>query len=125
MIRRPPRSTLFPYTTLFRSHFSAAGDLKIKGPIQVSPDAINISAVTAKKKWSDGRVHHCSLGFVAGIRFTDTDVAALAVYPYPGPIRQPWRVFRMLPQCGVDTRDLHGRQLDVGRAALENRESGQ
>src|SRR5258705_13635637 len=25
MIRRPPRSTLFPYTTLFRSHASAAG----------------------------------------------------------------------------------------------------
>src|SRR3712207_8523329 len=24
MIRRPPRSTLFPYTTLFRSRFSAA-----------------------------------------------------------------------------------------------------
>src|SRR3989449_8823955 len=24
MIRRPPRSTLFPYTTLFRSHVSAA-----------------------------------------------------------------------------------------------------
>src|SRR2546430_10581327 len=25
MIRRPPRSTLFPYTTLFRSHDEAAG----------------------------------------------------------------------------------------------------
>src|SRR3712207_8711656 len=25
MIRRPPRSTLFPYTTLFRSHGAAAG----------------------------------------------------------------------------------------------------
>src|SRR2546429_1474795 len=25
MIRRPPRSTLFPYTTLFRSHFYVAG----------------------------------------------------------------------------------------------------
>src|SRR2546427_10954094 len=24
MIRRPPRSTLFPYTTLFRSHHSAS-----------------------------------------------------------------------------------------------------
>src|SRR2546429_7202964 len=24
MIRRPPRSTLFPYTTLFRSHFRSA-----------------------------------------------------------------------------------------------------
>src|SRR5438876_2907383 len=26
MIRRPPRSTLFPYTTLFRSHATAARD---------------------------------------------------------------------------------------------------
>src|SRR5438874_7410137 len=26
MIRRPPRSTLFPYTTLFRSHFTAQGE---------------------------------------------------------------------------------------------------
>src|SRR5256884_8145994 len=25
MIRRPPRSTLFPYTTLFRSQYTAAG----------------------------------------------------------------------------------------------------
>src|SRR3712207_8960731 len=25
MIRRPPRSTLFPYTTLFRSHLAAGG----------------------------------------------------------------------------------------------------
>src|SRR5256885_8794366 len=29
MIRRPPRSTLFPYTTLFRSHFAGLG---IVGP---------------------------------------------------------------------------------------------
>src|SRR3712207_8754376 len=27
MIRRPPRSTLFPYTTLFRSHNLPGGDL--------------------------------------------------------------------------------------------------
>src|SRR2546429_2814838 len=26
MIRRPPRSTLFPYTTLFRSHFEPSGE---------------------------------------------------------------------------------------------------
>src|SRR2546430_17350510 len=26
MIRRPPRSTLFPYTTLFRSHFGFTSD---------------------------------------------------------------------------------------------------
>src|SRR5256885_8500045 len=27
MIRRPPRSTLFPYTTLFRSHLRRAGEM--------------------------------------------------------------------------------------------------
>src|SRR5256886_12506281 len=35
MIRRPPRSTLFPYTTLFRSPFSGAvaGTVKLAGPL--------------------------------------------------------------------------------------------
>src|SRR3989449_6718393 len=34
MIRRPPRSTLFPYTTLFRSHMAAEShvDRSIMGP---------------------------------------------------------------------------------------------
>src|SRR5256885_9108181 len=31
MIRRPPRSTLFPYTTLFRSGFVVAGIKEIDG----------------------------------------------------------------------------------------------
>src|SRR3712207_7368783 len=31
MIRRPPRSTLFPYTTLFRSHQPLAGGLLVPG----------------------------------------------------------------------------------------------
>src|SRR2546430_8701783 len=31
MIRRPPRSTLFPYTTLFRSDIEKALRLKLKG----------------------------------------------------------------------------------------------
>src|SRR2546426_3233855 len=29
MIRRPPRSTLFPYTTLFRSHVGPALDMDV------------------------------------------------------------------------------------------------
>src|SRR3712207_8646977 len=31
MIRRPPRSTLFPYTTLFRSRAELRGDREIAG----------------------------------------------------------------------------------------------
>src|SRR2546427_3042720 len=32
MIRRPPRSTLFPYTTLFRSHQRRAPRLELQAP---------------------------------------------------------------------------------------------
>src|SRR3712207_7448146 len=45
MIRRPPRSTLFPYTTLFRSAFHAAGvrtvvaDLLDDASLAALPDA--------------------------------------------------------------------------------------
>src|SRR2546430_10766261 len=37
MIRRPPRSTLFPYTTPFRSHYDAIwiyGDPAVYDPVQ-------------------------------------------------------------------------------------------
>src|SRR5687768_18406250 len=37
MIRRPPRSTLFPYTTLFRSEVELERDARIHRP--VGPDA--------------------------------------------------------------------------------------
>src|SRR5437868_12540265 len=48
MIRRPPRSTLFPYTTLFRS--------KEFGPA-VLPPAI----LVGKKEWRTGNRCHSSL----------------------------------------------------------------
>src|SRR2546430_11779793 len=38
MIRRPPRSTLFPYTTLFRSVPEAQGVLPV-GPVELQPVA--------------------------------------------------------------------------------------
>src|SRR3712207_8563268 len=40
MIRRPPRSTLFPYTTLFRSNGTYVGGKRIVGeaPLVGSPD---------------------------------------------------------------------------------------
>src|SRR2546422_11636653 len=34
MIRRPPRSTLFPYTTLFRSHLSSSSPLLVP-PLEI------------------------------------------------------------------------------------------
>src|SRR2546430_8877521 len=44
MIRRPPRSTLFPYTTLFRSHIPATAALTAARELQqLSPDGEYIS----------------------------------------------------------------------------------
>src|SRR2546421_5532215 len=38
MIRRPPRSTLFPYTTLFRSHGVAPGESRAAVGVDRVPD---------------------------------------------------------------------------------------
>src|SRR2546421_8683299 len=41
MIRRPPRSTLFPYTTLFRSHFTRDVALAKTDGLSVQKDNLN------------------------------------------------------------------------------------
>src|SRR5436305_10121812 len=47
MIRRPPRSTLFPYTTLFRSHGSKRGWRWIRGRRVPRPAADSSSSTRA------------------------------------------------------------------------------
>src|SRR2546430_15072854 len=47
MIRRPPRSTLFPYTTLFRSHRFDAGTFEeapnpcVNRDVEIDPPGVN------------------------------------------------------------------------------------
>src|SRR5437764_12821499 len=40
MMRRPPRSTLFPYTTLFRSLLPPAQELIVKGVLRADEDVL-------------------------------------------------------------------------------------
>src|SRR2546426_6950982 len=56
MIRRPPRSTLFPYTTLFRSYYATARTLQatLEGAERVLSDEglahwVEMNRVNAKK----------------------------------------------------------------------------
>src|SRR2546429_6433607 len=54
MIRRPPRSTLFPYTTLFRSGDSSLPSLRANGSGECPPDdklREAIHASPAKGEW--------------------------------------------------------------------------
>src|SRR5258708_16080102 len=52
MIRRPPRSTLFPYTTLFRSDVTVNGQ-RIKAVAQVTKTGMvfTFDRVTGKPVW--------------------------------------------------------------------------
>src|SRR3989442_7623624 len=59
MIRRPPRSTLFPYTTLFRSAKELKKRLKLKGEVDLAfvarqPEVLNPHQDgVAPAQWSD------------------------------------------------------------------------
>src|SRR5256885_10549456 len=44
MIRRPPRSTLFPYTTLFRSYKRHYGDYPETGPSVANAQRVTLAA---------------------------------------------------------------------------------
>src|SRR3712207_6881389 len=48
MIRRPPRSTLFPYPTLFRSYFQGQPTHDVAGPAQLA-DLCSIAAARVYK----------------------------------------------------------------------------
>src|SRR2546421_12931043 len=61
MIRRPPRSTLFPYTTLFRSLFADRQGLR-RGPVRcLSRDGGN----QASRIWLGRRVRDSSTSSVS------------------------------------------------------------
>src|SRR3712207_9088476 len=58
MIRRPPRSTLFPYTTLFRSSISLwAHALAVGGPDSVTHHNYGF-ALASRDRLSDEAVEH-------------------------------------------------------------------
>src|SRR2546430_6238008 len=53
MIRQPPRSTLFPYTTLFRSPRGAAG--RGATGVEAAPDRIDQHRSSQPVVWNDCR----------------------------------------------------------------------
>src|SRR5438552_13006063 len=54
MIRRPPRSTLFPYTTLFRSSLRPATRSSHGGELyQASPDCSSVAPTTMRRTSRD------------------------------------------------------------------------
>src|SRR5438034_5804647 len=54
MIRRPPRSTLFPYTTLFRSHlWENLEERQVHRAAQDHPQAAHCQVETGKSRFTE------------------------------------------------------------------------
>src|SRR2546426_2874664 len=61
MIRRPPRSTLFPYTTLFRSHHGVRGRRLVHSRGEDRPEVAAAARQDAAGR-SGRRAHHLRRG---------------------------------------------------------------
>src|SRR2546429_9650092 len=57
MIRRPPRSTLFPYTTLFRSQSLVNAFLSCLSHVHVHQNALSLATVTWETPEPQRRAH--------------------------------------------------------------------
>src|SRR3712207_6895974 len=100
MIRRPPRSTLFPYTTLFRSHVASA-------PVRFALEAAALAV----------------LGL--GLAFADVDLTAFAIT-----MAAAWVAVAALERKVLQTRrseehtsELQSRQYLVCRLLLEKKKN--
>src|SRR3712207_8962965 len=101
MIRRPPRSTLFPYTTLFRSL-----EMRFDGD---RTGARTASAVRGRKRLVQVEVHDVDAE-IPGARDTDERVHVRAVHVEHG-------AFRVRSE--EHTSELQSRQYLVCRLLLE------
>src|SRR5260370_33893704 len=89
MIRRPPRSTLFPYTTLFRSYSSltvAKGIVYSGAYTGVAPNVYALNATTGAILWSytTGNAIESSPAVVNGVVYIGSFDNKLYAFHLPG-----------------------------------------
>src|SRR5258705_8271099 len=98
MIRRPPRSTLFPYTTLFRSPRGSHGKPGARSPASASPRATS----SARGRSSTAR-SRCSATASSGARCPWRDRSEEHTSELPS-LRH--LVFRLLLEKKKNQRDV-------------------
>src|SRR2546426_10742912 len=110
MIRRPPRSTLFPYTTLFRSYLQDSWKPNPRWTVnygrrweaQVEPSLITPKNQTYYAVYYDSTV---------------TNARGTFAFPSDGTIPSDWKMFQ--PRLGLSyDPDGSGREVFRGNAGL-------
>src|SRR2546430_15324470 len=89
MIRRPPRSTLFPYTTLFRSPFGSSSPVAVSGGLSFATVSASIKhscgVTTSGAAYCWGGNEFGQLGNGASVIYTYTPVAGARGPALPTP----------------------------------------
>src|SRR2546427_8126374 len=96
MIRRPPRSTLFPYTTLFRSVQASDGTLSSTQTFSIAVSDVAPSTPTDSNAAANTVAEGASAGTLVGITASSTDVNGTAEDHTPEPHTQSNLVCRLL-----------------------------
>src|SRR3990172_8205881 len=120
MIRRPPRSTLFPYTTLFRSHGSVhfGGGMVEQGEDERTT-AKNVQLAADRKSTRLNSSH----GYISYSLFFFNDTATTEIYPLSLhdalPISRQRPLRRRNGRAGRGRKD-DGEECAVGRRSEEH-----
>src|ERR1041384_7267171 len=103
MIRRPPRSPLFPYTTLFRS-VTSTGEISRRAMRDASSRAV-MKSNSEEMRSEEQTAEHQTQAYISFPLFFFNDPATTEI--------SPLSLHDALPICHVDRRDLAPR--DAGR----------
>src|SRR5260370_12258824 len=108
MIRRPPRSTLFPYTTLFRSLHPAQW---LRALAEETGAALRASVADGTGDWRQLWALLCGLALTVPPGDTQSETAKLARARFPD-IKDPW--VTALAEAGKAAKLLADRGLASG-----------
>src|SRR2546422_7817248 len=103
MIRRPPRSTLFPYTTLFRSVALAEGHAAVHAPRALGLELVLGNRLVEFPPVLDAQLDRPALGAFAGIFQKAFRISHGSRVPCPS-APAPWRPLPSAPPALVCNR---------------------
>src|SRR5688572_33248574 len=128
MLRRPPTSTLFPYTTLFRSHYLVNREVRVirNRTVDAVASAGSVwSSVSDMAKWMQCLLDEGRIAGAGGTRllsertfrelFRPQTIAPETMYPTSQLVKPHWMTYAL----GWFQQDYRGRAVDFHTGSID------